>query len=311
MRTTNRFLIDLDVLAELFPHQVATSTELVRLGLSGDSIRQRCEPGGPWRLLQPGIVLLHSAEPTRGQLVQAALRHAGTDAILTGADAVRLHGFRSVDLAGPVDLLVPRRRQVRSTGLVRTQRTGSLPEPRMRAGFPVAPLPMAVIDAARRMSTPEAIHALLGEVVTAGRVTTAMLRDVLDHGSRRGTSLPRRVLGEIDTGLRGAAEHTARELVIRGRVPQPRWRTHATDELGGPLCVVDAWWADQRVAWDISCGGVDDLTAARLAAARVRLVRTPPSRIRSESGRVAAELNAVLHHTPAAPRRRATAAVAA
>lgn len=310
MRSTNRVIIDLDVLAELFPRQVATSSELVRLGLSGDSIRTRCGQDGPWRLLLPGIVLLDSAEPTRGQLVQAALRHVGGDAILTGADAVRLHGFRSVDVGGPVDLLVPRRKQVRTTDLVRTQRTASLPEPRMRAGFPVAPLPRAVIDAARRMSTPEAIHALFGEVVTAGLVSTAMLRGVLDHGSRRGTSLSRRVLGEIDAGLRSAGEHAARELVIRGRVPQPRWRTHATDELGRPVCVVDAWWADQRVAWDIWAGVVDDLTAARLAAAGVLLVRTPPSRLRSEPGRVAAELNAVLHR-PAAPRRRAMIGAAA
>lgn len=310
MRSTNRFLIDLDALAELFPRRVATTSELIGLGLSGDAIRTRCEQGGQWRLLLPGIVLLDSTEPTRGQLVQAALRHAGTDSILTGADAVRLHGVRSVDVGGPVDLLVPRRKQVRTTNLVRTQRTGSLPEPRMRAGFPVAPLPRAVIDAARRMSTPAAIHALFGEVVNTGRVTTAILRDVLDHGSRRGTSPARRVLGEIDIGRRSAGEHTARELVIRGRVPRPRWRTHATDELGRPVCVVDAWWADQRVAWDISGCVVDDLTAARLAAAGVLLVRTPPSRIRTEPGRVAVELNAALHR-PAAPPRRAMAGAAA
>jgi hypothetical protein len=68
--------------------------QLVELGLTRSTIAHRCRPGGPWRRLAPGIVKLHNGPITRNDRRRAALLHTGSDAVLTGLDALELHGMR-------------------------------------------------------------------------------------------------------------------------------------------------------------------------------------------------------------------------
>jgi hypothetical protein len=98
--------------------------DLERLGLHRSTVAHRCRPGGPWRSLMPGIVLLHNAAPTHGDRRRAALVYAGAGAVLTGLDALELCGMRRMPSpSGPVHVLVPRTTTPRWIAAQRSPRT--------------------------------------------------------------------------------------------------------------------------------------------------------------------------------------------
>ena len=83
-----RHLIDLEALGILFRHRVAPAAALIHIGLSGRVIDSRCRHGTPWQRLFPSILLLGKGEPSREQLLQAALMYAGESAMATAFDAL-------------------------------------------------------------------------------------------------------------------------------------------------------------------------------------------------------------------------------
>lgn len=309
--TRNRALVDLDALTDLFPHHVARATELIGLGLSGNTIYTRCRPGGPWQRLAPGIVLLGPEPPTRAQRVACALRHAGPGAILTGWDALTRHGMSAPANPGPVHVLVPHHRHVRGDPHTVIERTTNPPKPLLCQGFPVAPLPRAAVDAARRLTSPDLIRTLLSEVIQRGRIPPAQLRYELDLSTRRGTALPRRVLAEVRTGARSLAESWARRLIAHAALPQPHWNSPVRAPNGELLAIVDAWWDDIGLAWDLSSYDFTPPPTAlaealrrttRLTATGIVVVHTPPRQLRDDPATVTTELRQAHHLATHRPR---------
>src|SRR6185369_3721212 len=115
------------------------------------SIYRRCLPGGPWRRLLPGVILLHPTEPTDEQRLRAALIRGGDSALLTGLWALRRHGLRQIPEPDDVHILVPDAREITSSGFVLVERTTRLPGSVTRGGLPLAPVYRAALDAARRI----------------------------------------------------------------------------------------------------------------------------------------------------------------
>jgi hypothetical protein len=312
----NRALLDLDAIPRVFDHLVAPARELIALGLPGRTIHERCRAGGPWQRLEPGLVLLSDEPPSRAQRIQAALTVAGAEAVLTGVDALVLHGMSAARLDGPVHLLVPPRRQPGLVDGVLFERSHQLPEPRHRAGFPVAPLPRATIDTCRRAKAADHVRALLAEAIHRGRVTPATLRDELDRAGSRGTALTRRVLAEIDDKVRSVAQGWARRLVLRAGLPTPRWRVPITSPNGSHVATADAWWDEVGLAWEVDSYAFDlspaDAAAAlhraaRLTASGVLVVHTPPTQLRDEPLAVADLLRGAYEQAAARPRPEVTA----
>ncbi len=315
--TTNRALLDLDAIPTMFSHNVATAAELIALGLSGSTIEERCRDGGPWRRLQPGIVLLGNAPPSRAQRIQAALTVGGPEAVLTGVDALALHGLSAAHLDGPVHVLVPPRRPSRLVDGVFFDRTTVLPVPQLRARFPVAPLPRATIDTCRRAASAEHVRALLTSVVREARVSPAVLREELSAATSRGTALPRRILAEMDDGVRSLARGWARRLVLRAGLPAPNWRVPITGPTGAHLATPDAWWDDVGLAWEVESFGFDLSAAdyadavrraAHLTAAGIVVLHTPPRQLRDEPAVVADLLKGAYAQAAARPRPSVEAA---
>ncbi len=307
----NRALLDLDVIPRMFTHHVAPATELIALGITGHAIHERCRVGGPWQRLEPGLVLLDDKPPSRIQRIQAALTVAGPDAVLTGVDALALHGMSAARLDGPVHLLVPPRRQPRLVDGVLFERTHQLPEPLHRAGFPVAALPRATIDTCRRAKAAEHVRALLAEAITRGRLTPATLRDELDRCGARGTALPRRMLAEIDDNVRSVAQGWAKRLVQRSGLPVPRWRVPITSPNGSHVATADAWWDEVGLAWEVDSYAFElsaaDCAAALRRAARltvsgILVVHTPPAQLRDDPSAVADLLRSAHVQASARPR---------
>lgn len=309
--TANRALVDLDAIPSMFSHHVATSADLIALGLDGSTINERCRDGGPWRRLQPGIVLLGNSPPSRAQRIQAALTVAGPQAVLTGVDALVLHGLTGARLDGPVHVLIPPRRQSRLVDGVFFDRTSALPVPQLRARFPVAPLPRATIDTCRRAPSADHVRALLTSVIREARITPAVLRDELSRATSRGTALPKRILADLDDGVRSLAQGWAKRLIHRAGLPTPSWRVPITSPTGAHLATPDAWWDDVGLAWQVDSYAFDltpaDYTSvlrrsAHLTAAGIVVVHTPPAQLRDNPAEVADLLRAA--HSQAATRPR-------
>lgn len=284
------------------PLAVARESQLVRAGLPSTTVAARCRPGGPWRRLLPGVILMQTGSPSDQQRLAAALAYAGGDAVITGASACELHGLSHARENGLVHVLVPADRQPSTTGFVLVERTTRMPSERLVRGYPVAPVVRAVLDAARRMRRLSDVRALIAEAVQRGLCAVDELADELRAGSRAGSARPRLVLREVGSGAHSVAELAAQRLVARSSVlPSMRWNEPIHDLDGGFIATPDAWADDVALAWEIDSYQFHlspqeyDQTLRRnsiMVGAGIVVVHTTPARIRREPDEVLRELEA-------------------
>ena len=271
---------------------VIGARRLVDLGVPESTVYRRCRPGGPWQLLLPAVVLLSTGTPTRDQLVAGALRYAGDGALVTGLEACRRHGVRRGPASdGTVHLLVPHDRQVQSSRYAVVERTRRLPAAVVRSGLPLAPAGRATVDAGRRLSAPGEVTELMADAVQRGLCTVRELAVEVDDAQRRGTAVPRRILHDVQDGVRSAAERDAKKLWSRSGLPEPWWNARVHDGRGNLLGVADAWFDDVALTWEINSLewhlGPDDYAreqerTARFTAAGALVLPTQPRRLRNE-----------------------------
>jgi hypothetical protein len=307
--------VDFDRLGEMFPDGVASRSALLALGMSSATLSNRARLGGPWRRLVPGVFLVTGGQPTRDQQVRGALLHAGPGAVVTGIEALRRHGVRRLPYGDEVLVLIPHDRHVRSRAFVTIERT--IRPPRVDGPVPLASPARALIDAARRMVALDQIRAMVADTVQQGICRIEDLETELATATMVGSALARRVLREISAGVRSAAESWAMALLRRARLPAPEWNVAIHDERHRLIAVVDCWWDDHAVAWEIDShefhlGPADHERTtrrrAKLAAAGIVVVPTVPSRLRTEPLVVLSELRAALDHAAARPRPAVRAA---
>ena len=307
-----------------FPIGVATARQLVALGLSERTVYNRCLPGGPWRRLLPGVIGLFPGTPTPDQHVLAALLLCGPEAMITGLEACRRHGIRRGpvghgghgDQPAEIHVLVPATRQVRSVGYVHVERTYRVPSALVRGGIPLAPVPRACIDAARRLARPAEVTELLADAVQNGLCTVAALVQELGDTTRRGTAVPRGVLLDVAEGVRSAAERQAKAVWQRAGLPEAWWNVAVHDEDGRFLGVADCWvddvamvWETESSEWHMSPADHDATVerAAAFTAAGAVYTATEPKELRTDPQGVAAVLRATYERARTRPRPGLTA----
>ncbi|CAM3177735.1 hypothetical protein SAXI111661_21520 [Saccharomonospora xinjiangensis] len=286
--------------------RVLSVAQLRSLGIHPSTVTKRCRPGGPWRRLATGVVLLGTGEPTRHQLLQAAVAYLG-DSVITGVDALRAHG---IGLPPPtaVRTLVSTHRRLTPPEFVAVERTSRLPAPIIIEGLPFAPPARATIDAARHETEPDRIRRVLALALRDGLCTLDELGEELGEGNQRGSAAVRvelRKLSHTDTcDLRSAA----RQLARRCPLPPPRWDTTVFTRDRRHLGQVDAWWDDVGLAWSVAPitsphgRAQDESSHLALAAAGVVLVRTDPSVLRHHGDLVVAELVGAFRQAARRPR---------
>jgi hypothetical protein len=300
-----------EALNTLFPGGIAARALLVALGMSHSTISRRCRPGGPWRRLIPGVVMLNNGNPTRQHLSWAALTHAGPKAMVTGLAAARLHGLKHIPDERRVHVLIPHESRVATWGFATIERTIHLPEKPVEInGVPVAPLARALIDAARRMDRLEDVRAMIAEAVQRGLCDPADLQHELNLGTTIGSALPQRVVHEMNEAVRSATEEWARRVIRRGALPEPEWNVEVRDASGAVLGFCDAWWPDVGLAWEIDSleyrlGPADDEQATEksptMNAAGILVVHTFPSQLRDNPLAVIKELRAAYQQAAGLP----------
>ncbi|MFI9382734.1 hypothetical protein [Kutzneria sp. NPDC052558] len=246
-----------------------------------------------------GVYLLTGGVPSRRQMVVAALLRAGPKAVITGVEAARRHGVHRLPVDGPVHVLVPPDSRLASQSFMLVERTKRPWLTTTVDGVPLASPARALIDAARRDGRLDIVRAMLADGVQRGICTVGDLTRELVHPRLRGTALPRIVLTEVGDGVRSTAEAWARRLILRSKLPAPAWNAELRDKHGHRLAVVDAWWADVGLAWEIDstefhlAPADHERTTRRhsaLTAAGVLVVHTVPSRLRRDPAGVLRDL---------------------
>ena len=186
-----------------------------------------------------------------------------------------------------------------------------MPRAVVRAGVPLAPVPRAVVDAARRLRSAREITELLADPVQRGLCTVTQLGVELAECGRRGSAVPRRVVREVSAGVRSAAEADAKRLWRRSGLPEPWWNAPVHAGEGRLLGIADAWFDEVALAWEINSlewhlNPVDyereQEKTARFTAAGVPVLPTQPSRLRSDPRAVLDELNSAYGHAASRPR---------
>jgi len=290
-----------ETLGERFPGGVAPREALVALGMSHSTISARCRPGKPWQRPIPGVIVFSNAALTRQQLRRAALVHAGPEAVITGVEAARLHGVRRLPVERKIHVLVPHKSGVASWGFAVVERTTHLPEAEKINGLPVAPLARALFDAARHLNRLDEVRAMIADAVQRGLCDPSDLEREIVEGTTIGSALSRRVVHEMEEGVRSATESWARSVVQRSRLPEPLWnaRLHGTDNEF--LGTTTAYWAQTGVALQLDCPEFHPRpaetpdsarTMATLTAAGVAVIQVEPSQLRDTPLSVIRDLRA-------------------
>ena len=291
---------------------ILRASDLEELGVPRDSTYRRCRDNGPWRRLLPGIIMLSNGNPTPTQQLVAALTYAGPNSMITGLRACELYGIRR----GPrrdsaVHLLVPHGRQLRSSEFVTIERTRYLPNPVLIGELPVAPSVRACLDAARRLWDRHEITELLADAVQRKLAHPASLARELDLGSQRGSATPRTVIIEMSSGVRSAAELDAKALWKKSGLAEPWWNASVYNQRHELLGVVDGWFDDVALAWEIDSVGYhlapEDYSrtvrrAARLTAEGIIILPSLPKQLRDDKETVLRELTEAHRVAAARPR---------
>ena len=281
--------------------------QLRRAGVSDRRTRRLCGPGGPWRRLHPGVVLLRNTVPTRQQLLHAALVRYGPGVVISGADALRAHGVKC-PAESEIRLLVPSHCRVVACEGVHLARTARLPDPVLVDGLPFAPPARATLDMARAESDPGRIRHLLMLPLYWGLCDRRALLAELEAGPQRGTAVVRKVLRELDEGPVQAHGLAARVLDLVP-LPPPSWDQTICDRRGRRLGEADAWWDEAGLAWQYRCnpgpgGGFSHLA---LAATGIVLVRCTVRQLRQVPREVAQELARAFGEASRTPRPKVRA----
>jgi hypothetical protein len=240
-------------LGQLLEHQydVIARWQALKYGLTESMVRHRLRPGGHWQKILPGVYSTRSGVLTQEQRQMAALLYGGPGAVLTGAWAVRRHHLECAGL-NETDLLVPVKSRVQSYGWVRIQHTARMPSgPSKMKGIVFAPLARAVADAARRMTRPEEVRALVCAAVQKGSLTLEALIAELDTGPRVGSGLLRSAVDELAAGIRSEAERDLKVRIDSSDLDKPMYNARLYLADGTFLCVADLWWPLAGVAGEV------------------------------------------------------------
>jgi hypothetical protein len=285
--------VDISALREVAADGVITTARLRAAGMSPDRIAARCRPGGPWRRLLPGVIMLGAGAPTRRQRLHATMGRLGPEAVISGVDALLAHGA-VLPVPRSVHVLVKAQRRVLPDELMIMEWTTRLPDPVPRDGIPFAPPARATLDVARRETDPDRLRRLLELPLYWGLCTVAQLRAELDAGNQRGSSAVRDVLRHLDAGTETYAHAVARSLLRQTPLPPPSWHVTVCDVRGRPIGVADAWWDEVGVAWQFgattSGQSKRHLHHLALTAAGVAVVRCTVTQLKEEPTLVRREL---------------------
>src|SRR4051812_26878163 len=221
--------------------------QALALGLTPEAIKNRLGRG-QWQLLLPNVYLVHPGEPSRRQLLVAALLYAGPDAAIDDVDACRYYGVKAVSVdPNVVHVVVPHGSPARTRRLVVVRRTSSSLVTENTDLIRYAALADALVAATRRQSDHRRILAILSDAVQRKLVTYDELVRAHIHGSPRNARGTDEAMDHIAAGVRSAPEGGFRMLAEASLVLPPLLYNPVLRLPGGELISPDALALDAGV----------------------------------------------------------------
>ncbi|MEN0135321.1 MAG: hypothetical protein AAGC80_09250 [Rhodococcus sp. (in: high G+C Gram-positive bacteria)] len=306
-----RWAEDLSAIAAVSRDGVIRAAALERLGVAKGTISSRCNDGGPWQRILPGVVLLHNGPPTTLQRNLAALEYGGPDALLSGHAALAALGYTGSASRNDVLLLIPSTRHRRDWSYVKVERTWRMPEPIHRGLLRLAPPVRSLLDAGRRTVQADSCRALLAGGIQRGDVTVDELARELSQGSDRGSRLPRAVLRDLSDDAHSVAEVHAQKLYATSGLPPMRHNVDVLSAAGLWIARPDGWLDDVAVAWEIDSlkyhfsPELHEATVrrrARMQREGIIVVTHLPKQISADPSTVLADLRAAYSLAASRPR---------
>jgi hypothetical protein len=300
LRAYDQHQLDQTLLAQ---HFVIRRGQAQACGLTAKAIWHRIKPGGPWRVVLPGVYAVGGGGALSDiQRDCAAWLFADRAIAITGLAAVAVHGIPA-NRPELVDILVPWQCRRTDVGFVRFHRTTIKPA----AVFTLGPVryadpARAVADAARQLPDLADVRAVVSAGVQRGKVEISQLTQVLDAGPMRGSARLRIALAEVADGVRSVAEADLRSLVKKAGLPTPLYNPRLYLD-GRFLACPDVWWPDAGVAVEVDSRAYH-LSAAdwektmarhnRMVAAGILLLHFPPTQIRKDGRAVIHKVRSTL-----------------
>ncbi|HEX3707574.1 MAG TPA: hypothetical protein VHV76_13180 [Mycobacteriales bacterium] len=216
-------------------------------GLTVHGIRYRLR-SRQWQVLLPDVYLTHPGEPSRRQMLIAALLYAGPKAAIDGADACRFHGIKTVSVdEDQVHVVLPFGEPARSRGFVVVRRTIAPFEVVSTEAVRYVEPAVAVVAATRRMRRSRSVLAAFSDALQREVTTYDDLVRAHVQGPPRNSRFGDLALGALGSGIRSAPEDDFRRLaeasVLLPRLEYNAWlRLHC-----GRVVCVDALIRDSGV----------------------------------------------------------------
>jgi hypothetical protein len=188
---------------------VATRNQLNNLGFNQHAIRAQLK-ARRWQPWGCHVVIMHNFEPTRQQIMWAAVLDAGYPAALASHTALELHGFKSfAQEAVQLHLLVERGAKVTAHPMIVVHESRRLkPEYHVSVvGLPCTDSPRSAIDAAAWQPWPRFACALVAAAVQQRLCTVDELEQAMRYVGRvRHKAHLREALRDIRGGSEALSE---------------------------------------------------------------------------------------------------------
>ncbi|MFL6240167.1 MAG: hypothetical protein ACJ735_11820 [Actinomycetes bacterium] len=219
---------------------VLDRTQAFEYGLTPGAIKRRLRDQ-LWQVLLPEVYLTHPGEPSRRQLLIAALLYAGPDAAIDDVDACRYHGLRTLAVDDDcVRVVAPLETTARSRRAVVVRRTAAPIVTENTERIRYLALAPALIAATRRYEDPCRVLAVLSDAVQRKLVTFDQLMTAHIQGPRRNAHPADEALAQIAAGIRSAPEGGFRNLAEASLVLPPLLYNCLLRLPGGELISPDA-----------------------------------------------------------------------
>lgn len=228
--------------------RVITREEAMARGYSRRAIEHRLATKR-WRRVLPRTYLTDNTLTWPDRL-NAALRFAGPEALLTGAAALADLGLATVPPPERVLLLVPPSNHVRPAGWVRLRRTDRMPQPADVPGPRRAHLARAVADLALERRVLDDVRALVAQALRARLCTLAQLQLELDEGPRNRSANLRVALEDMGAGAWSAPEARAGRILRRAKM-RPFEQNALVTLPDGTSFYVDFLWPELHAVLEI------------------------------------------------------------
>lgn len=301
---------DLTAISDASLDGVISRRTLEESGIAPSTIWARCQEGGSWQRVLPGVVLLHNAKPTTVQRYLAALAYGGPQAVITSFSALKIAGY-DVPTHNDVHLLIPDEVRRRSVSFVKVERTIRLPTASRRGNLRYAPPVRGLLDASRATITPSQCQSLFMAGIQRGDVTMNDLAQELAAGSSRGSALPRSIIRDLGNDAHSVAELQAQTLYATSGLPAMTHNVDIYDSVGRWVARPDGWIDDVALAWEI-----DSLRhhftveshrqtverRARMQRSGIIVVSTLPQQLTADPRTVLADLHAAHDLARSRPR---------